>query len=127
MAKRRKLTDVTVRKIQVPITGREEHWDSETPGLGLRVTHKGTRSWVLLYRIGGRQRRLTFGPYPAISLAAARTLAREAMVEVARGNDPAAIKAEAKRARGDTLADVASQFIEIHAKREIRSRKATER
>ena len=121
----KKLTDAAIRRFKAPSAGRAEHWDAELPGFGLRITEKGAKSWVVMYRIGGRLRRLTLGSYPAISLKDARALARDAMQEVAKGNDPATMKATARRERADTFDEVAQEFIERHAKRKTRSWKAT--
>jgi integrase len=63
-------------------------WDARLPGFGIRVSPKGTKSFVLLYRHKRRCRRMTLGRYPIVSLAEARILAREALAQVARGNDP---------------------------------------
>lgn len=35
------------------------------PGLSLRVSYGGGKSWVFFYRHGGRHRRMTLGRYPA--------------------------------------------------------------
>ncbi len=115
---RSKLTDLTVQHLKPPAAGRVEHFDATLPGFGLRITEKGARTWVVLYRIGGRARRLTIGRYPAISLADARDLARDAMHEVARGNDPAADKKAARREspepERDAFADAAEDFLRRH-------------
>ncbi len=69
----------------------EDFRDERTPGLELRIRSSGKATWSLLYRAGGRgarQRRLTLGSYPAVSLAEARNLAREHQVLIARGLDP---------------------------------------
>src|SRR5262249_1481251 len=52
-----------------------DYFDAAVPGLALRVTSGGTKSWSLL--MGVPRKRVTLGRYPAISLAAARTLALE--------------------------------------------------
>ena len=52
-----------------------DYFDATVPGLALRVTAQGTKVWTLLY--GTPRRRVTLGRYPALSLAAARTLAIE--------------------------------------------------
>lgn len=38
-------------------------WDTEVPGLGLRVYPSGRRSWCLRYRVNGRRRIVTLGVY----------------------------------------------------------------
>ncbi|WP_116365581.1 tyrosine-type recombinase/integrase [Parahaliea mediterranea] len=57
-------------------------------GLFLQVTPAGSKSWRLKYRIGGREKLLTFGPYPEISLADARDRTTEARRELLDGKDP---------------------------------------
>lgn len=68
------------------------------------------------YRIDGREKRLSFGAYPAVSLARARQLRDEARAVLAAGGDPEEVKQERKRAerdrRGTTFASQAKAFIE---------------
>ena len=52
-----------------------DYFDATISGLALRVTAQGTKAWTLLH--GTPRRRVTLGRYPALSLAAARTLALE--------------------------------------------------
>jgi integrase len=56
-------------------TPQTDYFDAAVTGLALRVTSQGVKSWSLLH--GTPRRRLTLGRYPALSLAAARTLALE--------------------------------------------------
>lgn len=37
-------------------------WDDAVPGLGLRITRAGKKSFVLSYRAGSRKRQMTLGP-----------------------------------------------------------------
>lgn len=70
-------------------------------GLHLLVTPTGFKSWRLKYRFGKKERQLTFGPYPLVSLGEARDLRDEALRALLKGMDPGeARKAEqAKRAQ----------------------------
>ena len=79
---------------------RTEYWDTNTKGLGLRVTPTGAKSWVMIYRrqSDGKQRRITLGKYPALGLADARTKAREMLTAIEQGQDPALQKQERKKA-----------------------------
>jgi integrase len=52
-----------------------DYFDATVPGLALRVTSNGTKSWTLVH--GTPRRRITLGRYPVLSLAAARTGAIE--------------------------------------------------
>jgi integrase len=74
-----------------------DYFDEQVSGLALRVS-EGRKSWTLHYSLGGKRHRLTFGAYPAISLASARTRADEARTAIASGHDPQAIAAETLRA-----------------------------
>jgi len=79
-----------------------DYFDETVPGLALRVSVK-RKSWTLHYVQDGRQRRLTFGQYPAISLAAARRMAIEAKGDVAEGVDPAV--------EADTLKAISEEYL----------------
>ena len=100
-----KLTDATVRSLKAPERGRIDYFDATLPGFALRVsgptpsTPEGRKGWVVFYRFGGKQKRLTIEPgYPALGLADARKQAGAAFQALARGEDPAAAKQEAKTA-----------------------------
>jgi hypothetical protein len=45
----KKLTQAAVEKLKPPEQGREEHWDSQLPGFGLRVSGSGRKTWIALY------------------------------------------------------------------------------
>src|SRR5215469_15914668 len=73
-----------------------DYFDTQVSGLALRVS--GSRkSWTLHYTLSGIRKRLTFGTYPAISLAGARTRADEAKAAIATGATPALSAAETFR------------------------------
>jgi integrase len=114
---RHRLTDLAVEKLKAPSVGRVELWDSLLPGFGLRIGKNGKKTWVVMYRLGGREarkQRLTLGSYPKLSLAKAREHARDALAQVGRGIDPA-LKVKQLR-EADTFEEVATQFIERYAK-----------
>ena len=72
-------------------------------GLYLAVTPAGGKSWRLKYRIDGKEKLLTIGKYPAVSLLEARQAAEQARAGLARGADPAAAKQQAKAQRQAAL------------------------
>jgi integrase len=74
-----------------------DYFDTQVSGLALRASET-YKSWSLHYTLGGKRRRLTFGAYPSISLAAARTRADEAKAAIAEGHDPSAIATETLQA-----------------------------
>ncbi len=53
-------------------TERYEVWEDGRTGLGCRVSPKGRKTFIFMYRFDGRARRMGLGTYPLISLASAR-------------------------------------------------------
>jgi len=122
-----KLTQAAVDKISPPKAGRKEHFDKHLPGFGLRVSKTGAKSWVVFYRVAGKQRRYTIGTlatYPKVE--DARDRAREIQQAAERGIDLAAEKAAAASRQPDTIAEVVTLFIERYAKPKNRSWRTTE-
>lgn len=120
------LTDAAVRRMHPPASGRLEVWDAALPGFGVRITENGRRSWVLVTRLRGRPLRLTLGAWPATSLSNARTLARESIQDIARGEDPRRKRA-ASKGTTDHFGGVAADFVEKWAKVRNRTWKESER
>ena len=68
-------------------------------GLYLEVVPPGSRYWRMKYRFNGKEKRMAFGVYPAVSLAQARALRDEAKKKLAEGIDPSFAKKEEKLVR----------------------------
>jgi integrase len=85
---KRALSDLTVKRAKPPTNGQVDIFDAGYPGFALRVSYGGGKSWVYFYRIGGRLRRRSLGTYPAVTLAEARQLWRDAKHQVSLGRDP---------------------------------------
>src|SRR5712691_2369485 len=85
------------------------------PASAFAFSAGAVRAWTLFYRVNGLQKRYTLGRYPAVSLADARGLAREAQLAVAKGGDPAAAKKAAREVA--TFGDLAAFYLEQYAKR----------
>lgn len=66
-------------------------------GLYLEVTTKGSKLWRLKYRFLQKQKKLSIGVYPIITLAEARNQRDEAKRLLANNLDPAAVKQEIKQ------------------------------
>jgi Arm DNA-binding domain len=64
-------------------------WDDEARGLCVRLHGNGAKSFVFVYRIGGRQRFIRIGQTPVWSLETARIRAKELRSIVEQGRDPA--------------------------------------
>lgn len=85
------LTDAVVRSYPVPRGGSCIYYDDAIPGFGVRITPKGTRSFVLNYRTkSGRERRCTIGRFGVWGSAKARQEAARLRREIDMGGDPLA-------------------------------------
>jgi len=65
----------------------------------LEIFPSGSKSWRLKYRFVGKEKRVVFGLYPAVSLADARARREAAKKILAAGGDPGEAKQEAKRVK----------------------------
>ena len=104
------LTDMQIKSLiraAVPIA------KSDGNGLTLTLSKKGTSAWILRYRHGGRQKELTIGRYPDITLAKARELAAEARASIQQGEDVARSKKLIARelAAAKTFRELANDYL----------------
>jgi integrase len=99
-----RLTTLNVERTKPPKTGRLEVWDAILPGLALRVTDRGRKTFFVMTMVGSgdavrdaegsiiagrRLKRITLRPaWPALSLNAAREQARDILHRAAKGEDP---------------------------------------
>ncbi|MCP8893216.1 tyrosine-type recombinase/integrase [Sphingomonas faeni] len=89
------LTDLQVRKAQP----REKAYKlADSGGLYLFVAPSGARSWRMKYRYADKEKVLTFGPYPLVSLAAARDQRDAAKLLLRDHRDPSIEKRKRKMA-----------------------------
>jgi integrase len=125
----RKLTDLFVERVKPPDHGRVEYFDAAFPGLALRLTDNGGKSWCVFYRFKGRLRRFTIGRYPALKPAQARREAQAVLERVreAEARDGGIDPADQKRARRglrdqamDTFGIVVADYLERYARRNLR-------
>jgi integrase len=70
-------------------------WDTEAPGLGLRATASGAKSYIFQAKVNGQAIRLTIGDTKTWSIDGARTEARRLKVLTDTGQDPRQVKADA--------------------------------
>lgn len=85
-------------------------------GLYLLVGTNGSRYWRIKYRFDGRERHFALGVYPDVSLAQARTDAREAKVKISKGINPSEEKKLKKaKAKGLLFKEIANEWQEKRA------------
>jgi integrase len=117
------LTDKFIKSdARVPKTGRADYHDALVPGLALRVSSGGHRSFVLVARYPSNPKnptRRAIGQYGAVTLDDARTIGRNWLALIQKGKDPkseeATAKAREKKNQITTFAKIASEFLDRHA------------
>ncbi len=107
-----KLTDASVKDLLPPAAGNRIVYDTEVKGFGVRITKSGARSFVLNYRAGRRERRLTIGSFPDWKTGPARDYAKALKKRIDMGEDPMASR-HAERA-APTVDDLADRFEAEH-------------
>src|SRR4029077_5910534 len=108
-----KLKASNVDGIKLP-AGKKDHidFDDDLTGFGLRLREGGSRTYVVQYKIGTQQRRMTLGATKKLAFAQARTAAKSVLAKVELGEDPQADKAVARATAGETFKAVAGRFLE---------------
>jgi integrase len=115
MAKRA-LTALAIERLKPPKIGQVDHFDAGYPGLALRASYGGGKTFVYFYRFGGKQRRMTFGRWPGTTLEGAHDEWRAARKALDKGIDPAVewqaqkAAAAAVAAEPDTLERIADDY-----------------
>ena len=96
-----KLTDRLLISLQVP-EGRKDRlvFDAQCPGLAVKVTTKGTRTFLVQWtdKLTRRKVREPLGVWGSITIDQARSAARVRLGEVAKGRDPVADRNEKRAA-----------------------------
>jgi integrase len=96
------LTDVTVRTAKP----RDKTYKlSDSGGLYVEVTPAGGKRWRWKYRVAGREKLLSMGVYPDVTLAAARARRDDARKLLASGVDPSVHRQAAKVAQAESAAN----------------------
>ncbi|WP_038369401.1 tyrosine-type recombinase/integrase [Brackiella oedipodis] len=109
-----KLTDKSIKSaLSKKRTKPEKLYDGN--GLHLHISVQGTGSWRFSYRFDDKQKLLTIGRFPIVSLREARILHIQAQKDIFEGIDPAAKKQQAKNSRKTRLKDTFEKyFLEWH-------------
>src|SRR5664280_2494159 len=104
--KKMKFTQANVNAYKPP-AGEADHTvhDEGLPGFGLRVQAGGSKVYVVRYRLGDKQGRVSLGNADKVTLEAAKKAARRLFEQVANKVDPAKERAKAVL---NTSADIMS-------------------
>lgn len=132
---KKRFTEQMLEKLRPPASGRLELADDLCPGLVLRVTDRGIKTFATIYRVAGeggtsasgrilagKQHRVTLGRWPALRLSDARDRSREIVASAKTGKDTRRTTAEAISARREnSFAAVLARHIAQDASRTISS------
>jgi integrase len=111
MLAKKPLTDRAILALKpAPPGQRRIVWDALVPGLGVRVTDRGVRTFVLVkrFRADANPTPRKLGVVGEISLAVARDMARGWLEQIARGIDP---QAHALALRAQTFTSIAAGYL----------------
>ena len=120
------LTATGIDRAKPPKSDRRELWDTVVPGLHVRITERGTKTYAVMTRLYGKQFRMALGRHGVISLAEARQKARNVLSLAQDGTDPRQSSSYSRRADSDIVEDVVEDFIERHVLPYTRPRSAVE-
>jgi integrase len=90
------LTDTTIRNAKIPAKTKKL---ADGGGLYLELSPSGGKWWRLKYRYEGKEKRLSFGVYPEVSIKVARERRFKARQQLAEGVDPGAARKAEKEAQ----------------------------
>lgn len=132
-SRRPRKDETAVDRIPLPDEGAADWFDAPYPGLALRVSRGGRRTWCHLYRFGGKQRRRSLGTYPAMSLEEARSSWNDDRKTLRAGLDPEgerrrrADEAAAERAAAKTFRESVEDYYQRYQLGEQRNKSADRR
>ncbi len=123
---RKRLSDSMIANLPTPKDGRLEVCDTLLPGLMLRVTTKGVKTFSVSYKVvgeGGESKtgrpltgqayRQTLDRFPRISTAKARAKARPILADASEGRNPQQERYEEQRERrANSVREVARRFVD---------------
>ena len=110
------LTATAIRKAK-PREKPRKLYDSR--GLYLEIAPRGTKAWRFKYRFAGKEKRISMGIYPEVSLKLARQRRDEARKLLARDIDPSAYRKARKQSRRqgarNSFEAVATEWLTKHS------------
>lgn len=107
-------TKSRLEALPVPETGRQYHYDEKVHGLCVCVTFTGTRTFYSYRWANGRPTRIRIGKFPDVSIETARKKAGELNGAIAKGEDPQALRIEARQE--PTIGKAFAYWLESYAK-----------
>ena len=94
------LSDIKIRNLKPKL---KTYKVADFDGLYVAVNPNGSKLWRFKYRLNGKEKLLSIGAYPAVTLAQARQTRDAARAELAAGIDPSEVKQEKSRIKRESL------------------------
>ena len=105
---------LNARKVEAA-KGKEKSYKlSDGGGLYLQVEPNGSRYWRMKYRFAGKEKRLSFGVYPAVSLADARQKREDAKKLLSAGRELSLYESQLYACLNSSLPDDSSSAVPVH-------------
>lgn len=101
-----------LEKLIAPQNGQTIFWDAKTPGLGIRITKNGVKSFILQARLHSKTIRITIGYVNTWSIEEAQAEARKLAVSIDSGIDPRAEKLKNKILINQSILEIWQKYIE---------------
>lgn len=128
MAAKTALTEKGLERMRAaPAAKRVEKFDRLAPGLAVRVSDRGRKSWIAHFRFDGQTRKMALGDWPAMGVESARTEMQRVRELAQAGVDPRQQRerdreqerqqAAAQDAELQTFSDLAEQYIARECRR----------
>lgn len=92
--------------------------DKTISGLHARITPTGRKFFLYFRTKGGTERRPKLGEFPQMTVAQARQIAKDMLLEVAKGNDPMALR------QVERVAPTVDELLDMYEKKHASRRKA---
>lgn len=115
MTNKLNFTKATLAALPPAEPGKRAYYnDTRVLGLQVQVTDKGVKTYYVYKRVHGRPKRIKLGRFPDMSPALARDQGQICLAQIAKGDDPMALKRK-KRAKSVTLAAAFEDFKEARS------------
>ncbi len=115
-------TKTRLHALPLPPKGeRVSYRDARQPGLTLRITHTGVKSFVVYHRVRNKPVRVTLGRFPTMTIEQAHKQAAITLARIAGGINPNALK-RAKQVKQVTLDEVFADYLRARKSLKPRTR-----
>jgi len=123
-----KFTDKSLKALK-PKTERYEVWEDGKTGFGIRITPRGVKTFIWMYRYEGKAKRLTLGNYSTINLHEANKLLAVSKEKLYYGSDPGNQMVQERKAHRNAMlvSTLVDEYLERYAKPNKRSAYEDER